>query len=75
MSEEITENVPQDLTKDQLLAMYRRMRLIRAFENTAQKRFEAGEIAAVQSTDVANAEMEIRTRLEERLSLTAAVWA
>lgn len=35
----------------------------------------AGEIAAVQSTDVANAEMEIRTRLEERLSLTAAVWA
>jgi TPP-dependent pyruvate/acetoin dehydrogenase alpha subunit len=39
------DNVPDDLTQEQLLAMYRRMRLIRGFENTAQKRFEAGEIA------------------------------
>jgi acetoin:2,6-dichlorophenolindophenol oxidoreductase subunit alpha len=36
---------PQDLTRDQLLAMYRRMSLIRNFENEAQQRFEAGEIA------------------------------
>jgi len=36
---------PDDLTKEQLLAMYRRMRLIREFENTAQRHFEAGEIA------------------------------
>ncbi len=35
---------PDDLSREQLLAMYRRMRLIRGFENTAQKRFEAGEI-------------------------------
>jgi CarD family transcriptional regulator len=33
----------------------------------------AGEIAAVQSTDVENAEMEIRERLQERLSPTPAV--
>ncbi|MFN2228014.1 MAG: thiamine pyrophosphate-dependent dehydrogenase E1 component subunit alpha [Anaerolineae bacterium] len=45
MTQETIENRPQDLTKEQLLAMYRRMRLIRAFENTAQKHFEAGEIA------------------------------
>jgi pyruvate dehydrogenase E1 component alpha subunit len=38
------EAPPTDLTRDQLLAMYRRMQLIRGFENTAQKLFEAGEI-------------------------------
>lgn len=38
------EAAPTDLTREQLLAMYRRMRLIRGFENTAQKQFEAGEI-------------------------------
>jgi len=38
------EAPPKDLSREQLLAMYRRMRLIRGFENTAQKRFEAGEI-------------------------------
>jgi pyruvate dehydrogenase E1 component alpha subunit len=32
------------LTKEQLLAMYRRMRLIRSFEDTAQRLFENGEI-------------------------------
>jgi acetoin:2,6-dichlorophenolindophenol oxidoreductase subunit alpha len=35
---------PDDLTKEQLLAMYRRMRLIRSFEDTAQRLFENGEI-------------------------------
>jgi pyruvate dehydrogenase E1 component alpha subunit len=45
MTGEIKEARPKDLTKEQLLAMYRRMRLIRGFENTAQKHFEAGEIA------------------------------
>jgi TPP-dependent pyruvate/acetoin dehydrogenase alpha subunit len=45
VTKEIMEKVPEDLTKQQLLAMYRRMRLIRAFENTAQKHFEAGQIA------------------------------
>ncbi len=45
MSKETKETPPDDLTKDQLLAMYRRMRLIREFENTAQRHFEAGEIA------------------------------
>jgi TPP-dependent pyruvate/acetoin dehydrogenase alpha subunit len=45
MTEEIVKKPPEDLTKEQLLGMYRRMRLIREFENTAQKRFEAGEIA------------------------------
>jgi pyruvate dehydrogenase E1 component alpha subunit len=44
MSVEIKEGPPEDLTKEQLLAMYRRMRLIRRFEDTAQKIFEAGEI-------------------------------
>ncbi len=45
MNTEEKEAPPQDLTQEQLLAMYRRMRLIRGFENTAQKHFEAGEIA------------------------------
>jgi pyruvate dehydrogenase E1 component alpha subunit len=45
MSEETVGTAPTDLNKQQLLAMYRRMRLIREFENTAQKHFEAGEIA------------------------------
>jgi len=45
MNDEIREGPPQDLTGEQLLGMYRRMRLIRAFENTAQRHFEAGEIA------------------------------
>lgn len=45
MNIEEKEAPPQDLTREQLLAMYRRMRLIRGFENTAQKYFEAGEIA------------------------------
>jgi len=38
------EALPADLSQEQLMAMYRRMRLIRGFENTAQKYFEAGEI-------------------------------
>lgn len=41
----IEREAPKDVSRDQLLAMYRRMRLIRNFENTAQKHFEAGEIA------------------------------
>jgi TPP-dependent pyruvate/acetoin dehydrogenase alpha subunit len=41
----IPDGHPQDLNREQLLAMYRRMRLIRAFEDTAQRFFEAGEIA------------------------------
>jgi TPP-dependent pyruvate/acetoin dehydrogenase alpha subunit len=45
MSKETQEAPPDNLTKEQLLAMYRRMRLIREFENTAQRHFEAGEIA------------------------------
>jgi len=45
MSEVIKEGPPEDLTREQLLGMYRQMRLIRGFEDTAQKRFEAGEIA------------------------------
>jgi TPP-dependent pyruvate/acetoin dehydrogenase alpha subunit len=44
MTEESMKAPPEHLTKEQLLAMYRRMRLIRGFENTAQKLFEAGEI-------------------------------
>jgi len=43
--EEITESPPRDLAREQLLSMYRRMRLIRGFEDTAQRHFEAGEIA------------------------------
>ncbi len=39
------ESRPEDLTREQLLWMYRRMRLIRAFEDKAKERFEAGEIA------------------------------
>lgn len=38
------EALPTDLSQEQLVAMYRRMRLIRRFEDTAQKLFEAGEI-------------------------------
>jgi acetoin:2,6-dichlorophenolindophenol oxidoreductase subunit alpha len=45
MTQETIEKPPEDLTREQLLAMYRRMRLIREFENTAQRHFEAGEIA------------------------------
>jgi pyruvate dehydrogenase E1 component alpha subunit len=45
MNEKIQDRPPEDLTRDQLLAMYRRMQLIRNFENKAQRRFEAGEIA------------------------------
>jgi pyruvate dehydrogenase E1 component alpha subunit len=36
---------PPDLAQEQLLDMYRRMRLIRGFENTAQKYFESGELS------------------------------
>lgn len=43
--EEINTGPPQDLTREQLMSMYRRMRLIRGFEDTAQRYFEAGEIA------------------------------
>jgi TPP-dependent pyruvate/acetoin dehydrogenase alpha subunit len=43
--EEINTGPPQDLTREQLVSMYRRMRLIRGFEDTAQRYFEAGEIA------------------------------
>jgi pyruvate dehydrogenase E1 component alpha subunit len=42
---EVEQNPPENLSREQLVAMYRRMRLIRNFENTAQKHFEAGEIA------------------------------
>jgi pyruvate dehydrogenase E1 component alpha subunit len=35
---------PEDLTREQLLGMYRKMRLIRGFEDTAQRLFEAGEL-------------------------------
>jgi len=45
MSDEIKEGPPEDLTREQLLGMYRRMRLIRGFENRAKEHFEAGEIA------------------------------
>lgn len=43
--EESMGGPPQDLSSEQLKWMYRRMLLIREFENTAQIRFEAGEIA------------------------------
>jgi TPP-dependent pyruvate/acetoin dehydrogenase alpha subunit len=42
---EINTGPPQDLTREQLVSMYWRMRLIRGFEDTAQRYFEAGEIA------------------------------
>jgi len=51
MSKEIADNKhlqeepPEDLTREQLLGMYRRMRLIRGFEDRAKRHFEAGEIA------------------------------
>jgi len=45
MSEKVNGVPPEDLTKEQLLGMYRRMRLIRGFEDAAKERFEAGEIA------------------------------
>jgi TPP-dependent pyruvate/acetoin dehydrogenase alpha subunit len=41
---------PEDLARDQLLSMYRKMRLIRGFEDTAKERFEAGEIFGVLHT-------------------------
>ena len=44
-TEGTTEAPPEDITREQLLGMYRRMRLIRAFEDKAKERFEAGEIA------------------------------
>ena len=44
MTDRQIEMHPDDLTKEQLLAMYRRMRLIRSFEDTAQRLFENGEI-------------------------------
>ena len=44
MTDHIEESPPGDLSREQLLGMYRRMRLIRAFEDTAQEYFEAGEI-------------------------------
>jgi pyruvate dehydrogenase E1 component alpha subunit len=43
--EQIEQGPPEDLSQQELMAMYRRMRLIRDFENTAQRHFEAGEIA------------------------------
>lgn len=43
--EETTSAPPEDLSRELLLSMYRRMRLIRGFENTAQRHFEAGDIA------------------------------
>ena len=45
MNKEIKTSPPEDLTREQLLGMYRRMRLIRGFEDKAQEHFEAGEIA------------------------------
>jgi TPP-dependent pyruvate/acetoin dehydrogenase alpha subunit len=45
MSDVKKDGPPEDLTREGLLAMYRRMRLIRNFEDTAQRHFEAGEIA------------------------------
>ncbi len=45
MAKKARETPPQDLTRDQLLTMYRRMRLIRGFEDKAKELFEAREIA------------------------------
>jgi TPP-dependent pyruvate/acetoin dehydrogenase alpha subunit len=42
---EINTGPPKDLMREQLVSMYWRMRLIRGFEDTAQRYFEAGEIA------------------------------
>ena len=44
MTDEARELPPDNLTREQLVAMYRRMRLIRGFEDTAQKLFETGEL-------------------------------
>ena len=44
MADAINEGPPEDLTREQLVSMYRRMRLIRGFEDRAQKLFEAGEL-------------------------------
>ena len=45
MTDQTQTSPPDDLSREQLLAMYRRMRLIRGFEDTAQRHFEAGEIS------------------------------
>jgi pyruvate dehydrogenase E1 component alpha subunit len=45
MSKEFKEGPPEDLTREQLLDIYWRLRLIRGFEESAKERFEAGEIA------------------------------
>ena len=45
MNAEINQGPPEDLTREQLLEMHRRMRLIRGFEDKAKEHFEAGEIA------------------------------
>ena len=44
MAEMMNAGPPDDLTREQLVGMYRRMRLIRGFEDRAQKLFEAGEL-------------------------------
>jgi acetoin:2,6-dichlorophenolindophenol oxidoreductase subunit alpha len=45
MNEKMTTPPLSDLSREQLLAIYRRMRLIRRFEEKAKEHFEAGEIA------------------------------
>ena len=40
-----TVGAPEDLSREQLVSIYRKMLLIRGFEETAKERFEAGEIS------------------------------
>ena len=42
MGKEFKEGPPEDVTREQLLDMYWRLRLIRGFEESAKERFEAG---------------------------------
>lgn len=44
MSEQAVSTPPTGLTRDELVAMYRRMILIRGFETRAKQHFEGGEI-------------------------------
>jgi TPP-dependent pyruvate/acetoin dehydrogenase alpha subunit len=45
MSKKSQSSAPKDLTREQLIAMFRRMLLIRGFEARAKQYFEAREIA------------------------------
>jgi acetoin:2,6-dichlorophenolindophenol oxidoreductase subunit alpha len=44
MNEQVVSALPLDLTRDELIGMYRRMILIRGFETRAKQHFEEGEI-------------------------------